>query len=95
LIVDLVKSRWAAVALRLLFPLLGIGRIAREDGLVSIARGWSVERWRSFLGAPPAELRRRFPSRIAIVLRPGGPHDSLAGYGAEDGARVDKAGSRP
>jgi hypothetical protein len=74
LIVDLVKSRWAAAALRLLFPLLGIGRIAREDGLVSIARGWSVEQWRSFLGTAPAELRRRFPSRVAIVLR------SSAGY---------------
>jgi SAM-dependent methyltransferase len=69
LIVDLVKSRWAPVALRLLFPLLGIGRIAREDGLVSIERGWSVEQWRSFLGDAPAELRRRFPSRVAIVLR--------------------------
>jgi hypothetical protein len=69
LIVDLVKSRWAAAALRLLFPLLGIGRIAREDGLVSIARGWSVEQWRSFLGTAPADVRRRFPSRVAIVLR--------------------------
>jgi SAM-dependent methyltransferase len=71
LIVDLVRSRWAAVALRVLFPLLGIGRFAREDGLVSIARGWSVEQWRSFLGAMPAELRRRFPSRVAIVVRVG------------------------
>jgi SAM-dependent methyltransferase len=69
LIVDLVKSRWAAVALRLLFPVLGIGRHAREDGLVSIERGWSVEQWRSFFDEAPAELRRRFPSRVAIVLR--------------------------
>ena len=78
LIVDLVKSWWAVVALRLLFPLLRIGRIAREDGLVSIARGWSVEQWRAFLGAAPAELRRRFPSRVAIVLR-SGPGQSHAG----------------
>jgi hypothetical protein len=68
--------------------LLGIGRIAREDGLVSIARGWSVEQWRSFLGTAPAELRRRFPSRVAIVLRPSGAYHSRAAddFGAEDGA---------
>jgi SAM-dependent methyltransferase len=76
LIVDLVRSRWAAVALRVLFPLLGIGRIAREDGLVSISRGWTVEQWRSFLSAGPAELRRRFPSRVAIVLRANGVYHS-------------------
>ena len=91
LIVDLVPSRWAAAALRLLSPLLGIGRIAREDGLVSIARGWSVEEWRSFLGAAPADLRRRFPSRVSIALRgsANGVYHSLAAddVGAEDGAR--------
>jgi SAM-dependent methyltransferase len=70
LIVDLVRSRWAGVALRLLFPLLGIGRVAREDGLVSIQRGWSVEEWRAFLEAGGAELRRRFPARVSILLRP-------------------------
>jgi SAM-dependent methyltransferase len=69
LIVDLVASRWAAVALRVFFPLLGIGRIAREDGLVSIAQGWNVEQWRSFLGTAPADIQRRFPSRVAVTLR--------------------------
>jgi hypothetical protein len=67
LIVDLVESRWASVALRLLFPFLAIGRVAREDGLVSLERAWSVGEWREFLGGG-AKLRRRFPARIAIVL---------------------------
>jgi hypothetical protein len=68
-IVDLVRTRWASVVLRALFPLLAIGRVAREDGLVSIQRAWSVEEWRSFLDGRGAELRRRFPARVSIVLR--------------------------
>jgi hypothetical protein len=70
LIVDLVRSRWASVALRVLFPLLGIGRVAREDGLVSIQRGWSAGEGWSFLDGRGAELRRRFPSRVSILLPP-------------------------
>jgi SAM-dependent methyltransferase len=73
LIVDLLASRWAAVALRVLFPLLGIGRIAREDGLMSIARGWTMEEARAFTAGArsgPAAVRRRFPARVSILLRP-------------------------
>ena len=75
LIVDLRRSRWAGAAVRVLFPLLGIGRLAREDGLVSIARASSPAEWRRFLAAADparrgAELERRFPARISIVLRP-------------------------
>jgi hypothetical protein len=69
-IVDLVRSRWAALALRALFPLLGIGRVAREDGLVSIRRAWSVGEWRSFLGERGSpDLERSFPARLRVVVR--------------------------
>ena len=76
LIVDLLKSRWATVALRVLFPVLGIGRIAREDGLVSIARGWTMEEAGAFRAGPtgaPALVKRRFPARVSILLRPPAP----------------------
>jgi hypothetical protein len=66
LIVDLVRSRWAKIAIRALFPFLAIGRVAREDGLVSIDRAWSVEEWRTFFGA--GAVRRRFPARVSIVV---------------------------
>jgi SAM-dependent methyltransferase len=68
-IVDLIRTRWAVAALRLLFPLLGIGRIAREDGLASIARASTLDEWRQCFAGSGAEVRRRFPSRVAIVLR--------------------------
>ena len=76
LIVDLIKSRWAALALRVLFPVLGIGRIAREDGLMSIARGWTMEEARAFQAGPaggPVAVERRFPARVSILLRPTTP----------------------
>ncbi len=80
LIVDLVRSRWAAVALRLLFPLLGIGRIAREDGL-DVDRAWLERRGVALV---PGRRRRacgavsrhawRSSSRLAMdsALAPGG-----------------------
>jgi SAM-dependent methyltransferase len=70
-IVDLVHSRWASLALRLLFPLLGIGRIAREDGLVSLARASTFPEWQAFAAARGGRARRWFPSRVAIALRRG------------------------
>jgi hypothetical protein len=75
LIVDLRRSRWAAAFVRLVFPLLRIGRIAREDGLVSLARASTLDEWRAFLAAAgacrgAATLRRRFPVRVSVVLRP-------------------------
>jgi SAM-dependent methyltransferase len=77
IVVDLVRSRWAGLAIRLLFPFLGIGRVAREDGLVSIRRAWTLEEWRTFLAGTGAEVRRRFPARVSIVARrlpvPGSP----------------------
>jgi hypothetical protein len=82
-IVDLVRSRWAALALRVLFPLLGIGRVARADGQVSIERGASLDEWAESLGAVGSiELRRRFPARVSVVLR------------AADGARSGSAPRR-
>lgn len=78
LIVDLVRSGWAGAALRLLFPLLGIGRIASADGLLSIERAWTVDRWRAFLtfeacqdlpAGVEIEVRSRFPARVSIAIR--------------------------
>jgi len=70
LIVDLVRSRWAPTALRVLFPLLGIGRIAREDGLASLERASTFEGWRGFARAAGGAIRRRFPARVSIALGP-------------------------
>ncbi len=71
IVVDLRPSRWAEGLLRTLFPLLGFSRISIDDGIVSIRRSWDLERWRSILGGLRVrELRRRFPSRVALVVEP-------------------------
>lgn len=71
MIVDLRPCRWAVALARLLMPLLGIGRIAREDGLVSIRRSSTLEEWSGLLPARQiAEQRRRFPARLSVVLKP-------------------------
>jgi len=78
LIVDLVRSRWAALALRALSPLLLLGRIARADGLTSIDRAWTFDRWSAFFLSEAGEelpagvtidVHRRFPARVSIALR--------------------------
>ena len=69
-VVDLRRSRWARWVLRCLSPLLGIGHVALRDGLVSVARSWTVPEWRVFLSGQKFELRRRFPARLSIVLPP-------------------------
>jgi SAM-dependent methyltransferase len=73
-VVDLRRSRWSALLVRLLLPLLGVGRVARHDGELSVARAWrveEVERWAA--GAPVLELRRRFPFRFSLVVAGGEP----------------------
>lgn len=60
---------------RLLFPLLGLGEVARRDGEASLERAWSLDEVRRWLGADTGyELRRRFPVRFTLVLEndPGG-----------------------
>ena len=70
IIIDLRRSRWAGWALRVSSVLLRMGAIARDDGLVSIRRSWTVREWKVFLGPGTADLKRRFPARVALVVPP-------------------------
>lgn len=72
-VVDLRRSRLGVLAVRLLLPLIGAGRIARYDGRLSVAQAWTVPEVRAWLGRErPVELRRRFPFRFSLIL-PAGP----------------------
>lgn len=69
-VVDLRRSRLAPWLARLLFPLLGIGQVARHDGLLSLAQSWTVPEVEELVrDLPVVELRRRFPFRWSLVLR--------------------------
>lgn len=71
-VIDLRRSRLALWLARLVFPLLGIGRVARHDGLVSLAQSWSVPEVEELVAdLPVVELRRRFPFRWSLVVRGG------------------------
>lgn len=70
-IVDLCRSWLAPRLFRPLAALLGLGPVARYDGLVSLEQAWTaaeVERLAADLRV--AELRRRFPFRLSLVLDP-------------------------
>ncbi len=69
-VIDLRRAKWPAWALRSFGPILGLGKIALGDGIVSISRSWTVDEWRVFLADRGAQLRRRFPARVSIVLPP-------------------------
>jgi len=70
-VVDLRRSRLAGWLIRGLFPLLGIGRVARHDGLLSIRQSWALREVRALVAdLPVEELRRRFPFRWSLVLPP-------------------------
>jgi SAM-dependent methyltransferase len=69
-VVDLRRSRLAGWLIRGLFPFLGIGRIARHDGLLSVRQSWTVGEVRELVAdLPVEELRRRFPFRWSLVVR--------------------------
>lgn len=69
-VVDLRRSRLAVVLARLLFPFLGVGRVARHDGRLSIVQSWTrAEVAELVSGLPVKELRRRFPFRWSLVIR--------------------------
>ncbi|HEX2254907.1 MAG TPA: methyltransferase domain-containing protein [Thermoanaerobaculia bacterium] len=75
-VVDLRRSRVAALLGRLLIPLTGAGPITCHDGRVSLGRAWSVAAVARLVeGWPVDELRRRLPFRFSLVLsgREGGP----------------------
>jgi len=71
LINDLHRHAFAYYGFPLLARLLGVHRIVREDGQLSIARSFRPEEWRAILsaaGMPVDEIRiaRRFPFRLAV-----------------------------
>jgi SAM-dependent methyltransferase len=68
-VVDLRRSRWSSLLVRLLLPLVGAGRVARHDGRLSVDRAWTLaEVERLVAGGPVLELRRRFPFRFSLLL---------------------------
>lgn len=74
-VVDLRRSRVSPIALRLLLPLIGVGRVAFYDGKLSVARAWRPEDAAALAAEHrPLEVRRRFPFRFALVL-PGSDPD--------------------
>jgi 2-polyprenyl-3-methyl-5-hydroxy-6-metoxy-1,4-benzoquinol methylase len=68
---DILRHRLAYAAFPLLARLMGWHRIVREDGTLSIARGFRPDEWPPLLeaaGLAPATARivRRFPFRLCI-----------------------------
>jgi 2-polyprenyl-3-methyl-5-hydroxy-6-metoxy-1,4-benzoquinol methylase len=70
LISDLHRHRFAHAGFPLLARLLGVHRIVREDGTLSIARSFRPAEWRDILSragvAEMAEVVRRFPFRLSV-----------------------------
>lgn len=70
MVVDLRRSRLAVALARAVFPFLGVGRVARHDGVLSLRQSWTVGEVRELVaGLPVVELRRRFPFRWSLVVR--------------------------
>lgn len=68
---DLHRHALAYRGYPLLARLLGVHRIVREDGTLSIARAFRAAEWRTILGqagVPPgaARIARRFPFRLCV-----------------------------
>lgn len=71
LIVDLRQSVVAHLLIHLLLPLLGVGRVAFHDGVVSTRQAWTLGTVVQLTsGMPVRELRRRFPFRFSLVIDP-------------------------
>jgi hypothetical protein len=70
-VVDLRRSRLARLLFRPLAAILGMGTVARYDGLVSLEQAWSAGEVRRLVdGLPVTELRHRFPFRFSLVVAP-------------------------
>jgi hypothetical protein len=70
-VVDLRRTPLAALLARTLFPLLRIGHVATEDGVLSIRQSWTPDEIRHLAHEadwPVTELRTRFPFRWSLVL---------------------------
>lgn len=71
LICDLHRHWFSYHGFPLLARLMGVHRIVREDGQLSIARSFRQEEWREILGAAgidgtKASIARRFPFRLCV-----------------------------
>jgi hypothetical protein len=71
LVSDLRRVAFAYYGFPLLARLLGVHRIVREDGQLSIARSFRKEDWRTILrdagiGDDGIRLVNRFPSRLSV-----------------------------
>jgi SAM-dependent methyltransferase len=69
LVNDLHRHRFAYAGYPLLARLLGVHRIVREDGRLSIARAYRPAEWRRILdeaGVSGARVVRRFPFRLCV-----------------------------
>lgn len=70
LICDLHRHRFAHAGFPLLARLLGVHRIVREDGTLSIARAFRPREWGDILSragvGDEAEVVRRFPFRLSV-----------------------------
>lgn len=68
-IVDLRNALLARALIRLLLPLLAVGRVASHDGRLSTDQAWTMEQVRQVISRfPVRELRRRFPFRFSLVI---------------------------
>ena len=69
MVVDLRRSRLAALLARVLLPCAGAGAIARQDGYLSLARAWRLDAIAATAaGLRIEELRRRFPFRFSLIV---------------------------
>jgi SAM-dependent methyltransferase len=70
LICDLHRHRFAHAGFPLLARLMGVHRIVREDGTLSIARSFRPREWKDILTRTSvqdcAEVVRRFPFRLSV-----------------------------
>ena len=67
---DLHRHRFACLGFPLLTTLLGVHRIVRQDGMLSIARSFRRDEWRSILAdaglAEGVRVKRYFPFRLCV-----------------------------
>lgn len=72
LVLDLRRSVILAALARVSLRVLGLGRVAFEDGLTSVARSYTIPEVRRIV-APwvVIELEARFPGRFSLVLAAG------------------------
>jgi len=71
-VVDLRRALCSRGLIRLLFPLLRVGRVASYDGKLSTDQAWCMGEVRQMTAdLPVQELRRRFPFRFSLVLPAG------------------------